>query len=195
MSFFDHIICEYKLPLPKISEEFKEEVGKTVWGELIFETVNFEGVGDTYTISEDGRIYKRLVENKFVKDKKSPSGFSLEKKDLGLERMEHTGAVEFYSAFLGEKKDFWFHYKALFWKGDLKEIEIQEYKEIDNFARLEVQGTMQREADSIIVRKSKWWYPIWSCIKKIFFSLFSVIKWLLIKLIECMLEIENYLKK
>ena len=45
-------------------------------------------------------------------------------KELGIEKIDWTGQLNFYFDFCTEEYDYWVEFKALVWKGDLKQIEV-----------------------------------------------------------------------
>jgi hypothetical protein len=48
---------------------------------------------------------------------------------------------------LGEEYDHWIEFKATVWKGELKELDLVEYKKEDNADRLEYQGRMEEQLE------------------------------------------------
>ena len=93
---------------------------------------------DVYTIEDDGQVYLRSTE--WLQD-----GEAIKPTEGELEKFEHTGEYNFYNVILGEKYDHWIEFKATLWKGELKELNLAEYKKEDNTDRLKYQQKMHDE--------------------------------------------------
>tara|TARA_Y100000310_G_scaffold146412_1_gene145727 strand:+ start:2277 stop:2843 length:567 start_codon:yes stop_codon:yes gene_type:complete len=144
MTLFDTVICDYPLPLPDFTEEELEDInsgteGWTSWNEVEWQTKDMSGMLDQYTIEDDGQIYLRPT-NWTGKDDKA----SLPKEG-DLEKFEKTTEINFYQMFMGQEYDYWIEFKAIIWKGELKELELIEFKKEDNSDRLDFQGKMKKE--------------------------------------------------
>lgn len=162
---FDTVICEYALPLPDFSEEETADMTKvieeTAWDEIEFQTKSFDSNMLTYTISEDGQIYEQQIEREWVTDETNPIGATLEERSMGIERIDHTGNVCFYHLITGEEHDYWLEFSFLFWKGEVKEAKLLEYKKEGNEERKKIQETWSDQLQVFNKRKSSWWFPLY----------------------------------
>ena len=152
---FDTIICEHPLPLPDFDEEDLEDIGnkEANWAESEWQTKDLGQMLDVYTIEEDGQIYRQKTD--WREDEDAPMGVSAE--DGGIEKFEKTGEINFYNVVLGKKCDHWLEFKAVIWKGDLKELNLVEYKKEDNSDRLEYQEQMQAQINKDKSFEKKWY--------------------------------------
>tara|TARA_R100000808_G_scaffold1950_1_gene8267 strand:+ start:54620 stop:55234 length:615 start_codon:yes stop_codon:yes gene_type:complete len=141
------VICEHELPIPtdKLEEEDELMFSLVKWDEVEFHSFNmpiatvdnfmdFVG-GDKVTISEDGLIYRHLIEENYQEDDNGLLNVTVS--ENGIERDEYTGEIVFGTLFKGKKYDYWIEFKTLFWKGDLKEVELANYEKKSNAPRLE----------------------------------------------------------
>jgi len=153
MSMFDTIICQYKLPLP---EEAGQLVSPPDWSNVQFQTKSFDCTLDTYSIEEDGQIYKDVVVRELVKSKAGV--LDIDERQEGIEKVEATLELRFYTIHMEDDFDYWVEFKALFWKGDLKEIELVEWNRRDNEERVKVLENVNAHIDKQFKEKKKWWY-------------------------------------
>jgi hypothetical protein len=146
---FNSLICEYKLPI----EELEQKVENLPdWSELEFQTKSFASADSIfsdesdffdykYIISEDGLLYKQ-------------------REDQSIEKVDFTGEVAFYGQHLDKNSDFWMELKAIFWKGDLKEMELLKWEASDNEPRLNAQKKLQNFIERAKNRREKWWWKL-----------------------------------
>jgi hypothetical protein len=174
MGMFDYIECEYPLPLPDFTQEELEDLKGIDWSEVEFQTKTFDDLMITYTISEDGLLYENKVKREFVE---SEEGISIQQTDDGLERLDHTGELIFYGVILGTKWDHWFEFKSLYWKGDLKEIDLEEYKKEDNIERVKAEKVFNDEIKKLETRKKRWWFSFYSFYRKTLTTIFGAVRW------------------
>ena len=131
MGMYDTVLCEYELPLP---DEVKELKNPPDWKKWEFQTKSIVaedsfflgGFGDTYTIEDDGQLYKEIIEREVVEQEDGQS--ELIEKDRGIEKQFFTGEIRFYNLHMEEKHDYWIEFLALFWKGELKEISLGKWE-------------------------------------------------------------------
>jgi hypothetical protein len=133
MGMFDGIICEYELPLPEKLGELSE-IG---WKELEFQTKSLNNTLSKYTIEEDGQIYEEKTKQRWVDDEAHENGGYIQITEDGIEKSYFTGELIFFSYLPCEKYDYFIEFMALFWKGELKEIKLEEWKQEENTQRIE----------------------------------------------------------
>lgn len=181
---YDYLICESALPLQDFAKEIENP---PEWTEFEFQTTTFKGYDllessfiehpVKYTISEDGQLYKEL---------------DLEEGG-GIERQDYSGEIKFYGQFLGTEKDFWMEFVALFWKGELKEIDLIKHESKDNAERLKAQNRFKEHIKSVTDRKNKWWFKLHLLYSKAIGLLFGVFRYLLGSLGNLSLRIERWI--
>jgi len=177
MEMFDYIQCEYELPLPEFDEEATNDLKDIVWNEIDFQTKSFDSTLVSYEITEEGQIYEHKVEREWVEDEDSPFGTGLKEKKMGIEKIEPSGDIKFYNLVLGEKSDYWFEFSVLFWKGELKEINLVEYKKEDNKVRLEGQSKIDEMLKTFSTREKKWWFPAYTFYRTCLGYTMGAIRW------------------
>ena len=152
MGLFDYIQCEYPLPLPKESEGWTADFSKGVkapveWSEFEFQTKSLDNCLQSFVISEDGVLYQ---EQGVRKGQLPYTKVEVE----SIEQIEYTGELSFYGLHMEEKLDHWLEFKGLFWKGEMKELTLEELRSEDNFERLEFTEAIE-EAHSKYEKDSK----------------------------------------
>lgn len=139
------VICEHKLPIPadKLEEDDELLFGLVEWDELEFHSFNYGDISIVemmesrkITISEDGQVYEHLFKEKYSGEGEL---LKLELIEDGIEKQDYTGEIIFGTLFKGKKHDYWIDFKALFWKGDMKEVELSSYEKSSNKLRLEAE--------------------------------------------------------
>ena len=73
------------------------------------------------------------------------NGLVVENKPNGIERMDLTGELIFSALHLDKDEDFYLQFKALFWKGEMKELELEEWEKSDNKHRKKMQKQLQEQ--------------------------------------------------
>jgi len=150
---FDYVKCSYPLPL---SEEVIQKIGVQDWEEIDFQTQSFpDRFLDAYSIEDDGQIYKEKVERELVG---CDTKCEIREKNLGIERVDWTGELIFYHDFLQNDCDYWLEFRALVWKGDLKEIELLHFKEMENADRKAMEKEMSAKMTSRVEKQKRWWW-------------------------------------
>ena len=177
---FALVKCEYPLPLPEevSSEEMPE------WSDFDFETISFSQGGltdpfeetqslDTYSIDEEGEIYKNIIER--VYDESEDGLVVVKEIDKGIERVDHSGQVVLTGLHSTDTHDYYMEFKFLFWKGEFKEVELLNWKKVENAERRE-QEKKFKETLAKAAKKSTGFRSIWNKIVKVpFFILKSLI--------------------
>jgi hypothetical protein len=165
---FDYLKCDYPLPL---TSEVREELPSQNWSEIAFQTKSFESYLNNYTIEDDGQIYVEKLD-RFLNEKGE-----VQENSRGIERVEWTGELYFYFDFLKEEHDIWIEFKALVWKGELKEIELLTFKKTDNEPRIETQKKFEDALIKRDIKHKKWWwgpFKVWCSLVRAFLF---VIRW------------------
>jgi len=141
MDMVNKIICEKSLPIPweNFSEEEKNFFNDVKWDEMDFYTSSFLEYGieantfPTYTITEDGQFYKSLT--KVIPKKDKEGNVVYDEIPSGIEKQDFTGEIDFGAAILGEEYDYEMSFRVLFYKGDLKEFELENWDRRSNEER------------------------------------------------------------
>ena len=184
MGMLDTVICEYELPLPKEIEELESS---PAWNKIQFQTKSitnqdgghelFGGFMDSYTIEDDGQIYKDVLERAHEVDE---DGYSfVHEKDNGIEKVYFTGDLVFSTTLQEDSHDYWVEFSALFWKGELKEIKLNEWKREDNSGRLEAHEKLMHAIDQKKKSEESNIYKIKEFFKKPVRLIFYAVKFLL----------------
>ena len=195
MGMFDSVICEYPLPLPDEAKELKSPPN---WDKVEFQTKSIapdgSGMGgfmEAYTIEDDGQIYKDVLERDYEVDEE---GFSfIHERNNGIEKVEFTGDLVFYTSHQEEEHDYWIEFSALFWKGELKEIKLKEWKREDNSERLKARDKMMDAMRRQRELKNSKSYKIKEILKKPIRFVFYIIKFSLGLIVRAVWWLEKHL--
>tara|TARA_Y100000593_G_scaffold89077_1_gene172495 strand:- start:98 stop:703 length:606 start_codon:yes stop_codon:yes gene_type:complete len=201
MQWVSKIFCEKKLPIPfeSFSEEEEKMFNNLKWDEQEFFTSSFidyieePDISSSYTITEDDQLYRSLTRIKFEQNEKNEI-IPIEK-DEGIEKQEFTGELLFGTAILGEKYDYEMSFTALYFKGDLKELERTDWKKTDNEERkrrLEITENKIKEYAKKQNKKQNIFASLfrWTVNKIIYF-----IKWILFTIFKIITKIEIWTSK
>lgn len=151
LSMFDRIIFEAALPIKELPEEIRSQD----MSELEFQTSDLGSSMNTWSVSTAGELFLHEVEKNFVKDDSSDRGFILEEKPLGIKKVEETKSVHFYRVFESEESDYWVSFDALFHKGELLLVEVNQISKINKEERKEAKARAQEFLDGH-KEKTKW---------------------------------------
>ena len=190
---FDTVKCEYELPLPSFNEEEKEDFKDIVWDEVDFQTKSFDSDMGSYEITSDGQIYMRKITREIIEDENAFAGLALDTKDEGIEKIDYSGELEFYHLQIGENKDYWFEFKALFWKGDLKEIELLDFKKEKNEERKKAQGHFDEQFKKAESRAKSWWFPFYKIYRVLLTFTLGLLRKVLEWFIVLLIKIERWM--
>jgi hypothetical protein len=179
----NQVKVEYPLPIP---EELAEEMENPPdWKEALFQFSENQSLSEnffsTFSIESDGQIYEEKMDFKVIE------GDSLETFPVGIEKKEYTGELILHGVHLEDKYDFVISFKTLFWKGDLKEIELLEWEKNKNTERVESQERAREQLSEEVAAKKKWWYkPLWyvSFVIRFFLVLFARILGFFLKIVS-----------
>ena len=191
------ITCEYVLPFSGQLDGLEKTPD---WSQFEFLTASLPYSFENFTISEDGYLYRdtyELVEvpQEEKKENNLPDMPVLRREENGIEKMDYTGEIDFFGLLMNKKSDYWIEFKALFWKGDLKELTLENLEERNNSRRFETQEKIHEELKSINERKKKWWHKyklsIWyGRVIRVSFFLF---KWFFAWILRCLQRLEMWL--
>ena len=186
MGLFDTVICDYALPLPDFTEEELQDMNSDgdrwkEWNEVEWQTKDMGSMLDVYTIEDDGQIYLRNTE--WIED-----GDEVKTEEGELEKFEKTAEINFYQVFMGKKWDHWVEFKASVWKGELKELDLVEYKKEDNSDRLDFQGQMKES-----IEKTKSRGKLYKVYRYIFTKPLEIIRLILAFFMGITMKIERWL--
>lgn len=170
---FDYVECHYELP---ISNEIKEKLGEQNWQDIKFQTKSFsDPFLNNYTIEDDGQVYKEDIERELVGDTEEEA--EIKETSLGINKVEWTGELYFYYDFFREEGDYWLEFKALLWKGEVKEVELCSFKRVDNEYRKEVQEKFIEAGTKRAEREKKWWWRFFLMWKAVVSFVLGSIRW------------------
>jgi hypothetical protein len=190
----DTVTCEYALPIS--GGCLAEIIDPPDWQEVDFQTDSFftpqKGLFiDNYTISEDGQLYKDIVEREVAENK---DGFSeIKEKNNGIEKQDYTGEINLYGIHLEEEYDFYVTFRALFWKGDLKELLLDQCDKNSNEKRKESQRKLKEQLKKI-QKEEKEQNVVLSFFKNILILFLFLIRWIFGSIVRFVWRIERKIK-
>jgi hypothetical protein len=131
MGMFDHISCEYPLPLTEETKALSPNWGQ----ESGFQTKDLDNSLSYYRISPEGELLKEELEHEYIPYTEEelkgirPKPWSPFKevivKNRYFKKVEHHGEVTFYSSFeYTDNEDYWLEFKAYFIYGKLDKISL-----------------------------------------------------------------------
>tara|TARA_B100000287_G_scaffold435165_1_gene502205 strand:- start:3427 stop:4101 length:675 start_codon:yes stop_codon:yes gene_type:complete len=163
--FVSRIVCEYPLPVPdeKFSEDEKMFFDLIDWSSRDFFTSSFyerpeKGIVLSYNITDEGDFYVEKTKIELLKDEKGE--LELKEKDDGIQKKDFTGEIYFTTEFFGDKKtnldtnfDYTFTFRALMYKGELKEVDLYEYDKKCNKERKLLQNASAKMFENKLKRE------------------------------------------
>jgi len=204
MGILSKVICETKLPIPweDFSDKENEIFSKVKWDEIDFYTSSFFdyeesalglNIVSSYTISEDRQFYKSLKEYKFIENK---SGEMIpQEQDAGIERQDFTGEILFWKEIMEEKNDYEVSFVALFFKGELKELNLDGWKKRSNKERKAAEKKLKEEIIEERNERESLWSKIKYPFKRLALIFSSLIKWIIFKILDILIRIEVWIVK
>jgi len=192
----DLILCEYKLPLP---EEANSLESPPEWDKLEFQTKSLLSPSfddpmtatfyvESYNISDEGQLYKEDIIRDLVVNEQGD--YALDEKDNGIVRLDYTGELSFFTIHFEKEYDYYIEFKTLFWKGDLKEVELVKWKKEENKARIETQELFKSQVKHAIKKQNSKLYTIY---KKIINNCFGLTKWVIYAILGLIHRIERWI--
>jgi hypothetical protein len=201
MGLISKLICEHPLPVPfeDFTEEEEEYFKETRWDEMHFYTSSFFDYDEelncvsSYTITEDGQFYRDKTEVTFVEGEDG----SIERKerDGGIEKQNFTGEIYFGTEILEESCDYTVTFKSLFYKGELKELDLEEFEKRNNEERKKSFDKISCKVKEEKDRTNSLRYKIALPFVKVSYFTVSIIKWVLIRVYHLLLKAEGWLLK
>jgi len=184
MGLFDYVKSEYKLPIP---QEVLDDLQDTEWEEVEFQTKSFgyDGNLDSYEISEEGLIY--------IETYKHTGEGILDRTRTGIEKIDYTGELIFYADFTSKEWDYWVEFKALFFKGELKEINLSELEKKDPGDRIEMEKMIKKNFSNFVDRLNSPWRKALLIIIIPTQIVLAVAKWFLGLLVQAIWKIERWI--
>lgn len=135
MGMYDHITCQYKLPLPEDAVNLSSN-----WSEEIFQTKDLDNYLGSYRITEDGLLVEECAEREYIefteeeraelKKDKRKLFLSFGFKDIIIKnkydkQINHHGKINFYHVLpYTAEEDYWLEFDAFFIYGKLDKIEL-----------------------------------------------------------------------
>jgi hypothetical protein len=193
------LVCEHDLPIPfsDFGEDEKRDFKDIKWDELLFYTSSFFDASEnhygvsTYTISEDGQFYKNEVDMKFVENK---SGEIVTKEvDNGIEKLDFTGEIYFGTEIFGESHDYTITFKALFFKGEMKGLEADEWTKKCNEKRKMRSADLAKEFAKQNEARDKLWYKLTYPVKWVALGLIDLAGWFVAKTFKGLVRIRQWI--
>ena len=139
MSMFDIVTVDYPLPVEGVEGKMESP---PKWNEIEYQSLSLDCTMQKYTIEEDGQLYKEGIERELVEGK--DGSVEIKERELGISKQEFTGELRFYCMHLEGEKDFFPEFLALFWKGELKEITLENLQ-IEDSAKRELAAEKMME--------------------------------------------------
>ena len=176
MGMFDYITCEYPLSFEEVEKSMENP---PVWSKMEFQTKSFsENLGgflENYTIEEDGQLYLDKINRDWVENEDGT--MHLKESPDGIEKQDYTGELCFQGVHLEESNDFYLEIKALFWKGELKEIYLDDWQKRDNSERIEAQEKFLKNFAKL--NKKSLWSKIFYPFKLVVFFFTALLRYFL----------------
>jgi hypothetical protein len=159
---FDVLLFE--APLPK--EGLPSEIKDLDFSEEEFQTTDLNRGMDTWSVSNAGELFMHECDSSFVKDETHPMGGYMKEIPKGLKLMEETKSVHFYKVFEGNKKtDYWVSFDALFRKGNLVSVDLNNVEEVPAEERKKAQKHAEEIAKKTLRRENNKLSPLLKPIK------------------------------
>ena len=117
-----------------------------------------------------------------------------EEVDGGLTNLEFTGEIAFGTEIFGKDYDYEMIFKALFFKGDLKELELDHFSRKDNSTRKKTAKKIQKQVQLQQARKRNPIYLFALALKFTVASLIQIPKWILFKTFALIIRLELWCK-
>ena len=159
---FDVLLFE--APLPK--EGLPSAIKDLDLSELEFQTTDLSKSMDTWSVSNAGSLFIHECDSSFIKDKDHPMGGYIKEVPKGIKHIEETKSVHFYRVFEGdEKTDYWISFDALFRKGKLVSVDLNNIEEVPAEERKKAQEHAKEMAEKTMKLKNNKLNPLLKPVK------------------------------
>ena len=201
MQWVSKVFCEKKLPIPfeSFSEEDKEIFDNLNWDNQEFFTSSFvecvesSDTISSYTITEDDQLYRSLTKIEFERNEENEAIPT--EKDEGIERQDFTGELLFGTAVLGERYDYEMSFIALYFKGELKELERLDWKKTNNEERKKRFKIAENKIKEYARKRSEKQNVFISAFKWVVNKITYFIKWILFAIFRTVTKVETWTSK
>ena len=151
LNMFDRLFFEAELPKADLPEEIRDQD----MSELEFQTSDLNQEMDVWSVSTAGELFHHEVEKNIVKNDDTSESFIVEETPLGIKRIEETKSVHFYRVFEGEENDYWVSFDALFHKGKLVLVDVNEINTINKEEREKARASANEFMQKVKERQEK----------------------------------------
>ena len=184
----DFVQCESPLPLP---EEAKKLKSPPIWSKFEFQTYSLEGNTEKYTIEEDGQVYKEAIKRELLET--DDGNVEMIEKNDGIEKVLHTGELVFCGMHMEEDEDYFFEFIALFWKGELKEMNLKKWESESNESRKRVHKEFSHSVKRMSERRDKWWFSAYNIYRVVISFVFGLTRYFLNLFFRFSLKLERWI--
>ena len=111
---------------------------------------------------------------------------------MGIEKQDFTGEVYFGTEMLEKDHDYTMTFKALFYKGELKELDLEEWLKLDNKKRKEALSKITKELKNEEEKRKSISYLLSLPLRKLVYFTIFLIKWLMFKIYPPLVRLEDW---
>jgi len=195
MGAFSYIVCEKELPLPS---DLGEDFNDVEWDTILFQSKSLDPheMFNKYCISEDGQFYKEEVdfELELKLEDGAPVGAEVNETNVnGIEKQDITAEIVFSYLHLATRYDYWMEFKALFFKGELKELTLLTWEKEDAKERVELQAKITKLAKKQVDKQKTLYWKMAQIYKGIITKIFYVIRWVFGACVKLCWKIERWI--
>jgi len=151
LNMFDRLFFEAELPKADLPEEIRDQD----MSELEFQTSDLNQEMDVWSVSTAGELFYHEVEKNIVESSENSKSFMVEETPMGIKKVEDTKSVHFYRVFEGEENDYWISFDALFHKGKLVLVDVNEINTINKDEREKARASANEFMQKVKERQEK----------------------------------------
>ena len=151
LNMFDRLFFEAELPKTDLPEEIRDQD----MSELEFQTSDLNQEMDVWAVSTAGELFYHEVEKNVVESSETSESFMVEETPMGIKKVEETKSVHFYRVFEGKENDYWISFDALFHKGKLVLVDVNEINTINKEERQKAKAHANEFMQKIKERQEK----------------------------------------
>tara|TARA_R100000008_G_scaffold84123_2_gene70796 strand:- start:534 stop:1133 length:600 start_codon:yes stop_codon:yes gene_type:complete len=151
LNMFDRLFFEAELPKTDLPEEIRDQD----MSELEFQTSDLNQEMDVWSVSTAGELFYHEVEKNVVESSETSESFMVEETPMGIKKVEETKSVHFYRVFEGKENDYWISFDALFHKGKLVLVDVNEINTINKEERQKAKAHANEFMQKIKERQEK----------------------------------------